>query len=312
MNIKVSVIIPTYGRKTTLERALYSIINQSYENIEIVVIDDNDPLSEYREKTAEIIKKIDNKCSNLIYIQNERNMGSAKTRNIGISKASGDYITFLDDDDIYKPNKINKQLDFMIKNNLDMCFTDLILKNEAEKIVGHRTRDDLKNFHTDELLKYHIMHHLTGTDTFMYKAELLCEIGGFDLVDIGDEFYLMLKTIESGAKIGYLADCDVIAYVHNSQGGLSTGNNKVAGENSLFEFKKNYSSKFTKKEWSYVEFRHYVVLSFAYIKRRQYFLAVKYVGYALFCSPISALKNTTIVIKYIKKRLKVNGEYNGS
>lgn len=144
----------------------------------------------------------------------------------------------MDDDDIYKPDKVKLQLEYMLLHNLDVCFTDLILKNENDQIVDIRTRENISSFDKVSLIKYHLMFHITGTDTLMYRQEILKGIGGFDPIDVGDEFYLMMKTIQSGAKIGYLPGSEVIAYVHNNQGGLSTGETKIIGENALFSFKK--------------------------------------------------------------------------
>jgi hypothetical protein len=66
----------------------------------------------------------------------------------------------------------------------------------------------------------------------MYKAEKLKEIGGFEDAKMGQEFYLMLKSIENDLSIGYLDDCNVIAYRHTS-GGISQGKNKINGEKTL-------------------------------------------------------------------------------
>ncbi|WP_454861530.1 glycosyltransferase family 2 protein [Peribacillus frigoritolerans] len=294
MEKKVSVIIPTYQRINGLRRAIISVLNQSYSNIEIIVIDDNEQDSDYRAKVQKIINEFS--AINLIYLQNEENIGSAKSRNIGIYKASGDYITFLDDDDLYETNKVKRQLNHMLNNNLEMCFTDLILKNENQKIVDIRNRENLSAFNQDSLLKYHLMNHLTGTDTFMYKSELLKKIGGFNSIDIGDEFYLMLKTIESGAEIGYLKGSDVIAYVH-SQGGLSNGEAKIMGENELYNFKKNYFHLFSIKEKNFIKFRHYSVLAFANLKRKKYPVAIANIVQAFSFNPYYAFKSIPLAIK---------------
>jgi glycosyltransferase involved in cell wall biosynthesis len=238
-NMRVSVIIPTYKREPKyLLRAINSIKNQTYRNIEIVVVDDNPPESEYRRQVMEVMQQYKND-PNVIYIINHTNMGGSIARNNGIKKASGDYITFLDDDDEYLPKKVEKQLNFMLKNDCDMSFTNLKLVNENKVTVDYREYNSLKEFDRSTLLKYHIMRHLTGTPTFMYKAEKLKQIGGFEDVSMGQEFYLMLKSIENNLEIRYLNDCDVIAYRH-ANGGISQGRNKIDGENALYEYKKRY------------------------------------------------------------------------
>lgn len=273
LNPRVSVVIPTYKRETKyLLRAITSIKNQTYKNTEIVVVDDNPPDSYYREKTVDFMKQYNND-SDIIYYLNPKNIGGSLARNNGINVATGEYITFLDDDDEYLPEKIEKQLRFMLNNNCDMSFTNLKLVNDNKVVVDYREYSNLKNYDKQSLLKYHIMRHLTGTPTFMYKADKLREIGGFKDAKMGQEFYLMLKSIEKDLKICYLNDCDVIAYRHND-GGISQGENKILGENALYNFKKKYFNIFTNREKMFIKFRHHAVMTVAYKRNKQYFRAL--------------------------------------
>lgn len=269
---RVSVIIPTYKREIKyLSRAIDSIKKQTYKNTELVIVDDNPPESEYRQHVMDFMKKYNDDPS-VIYIINSKNIGGSLARNKGINAATGEYITFLDDDDEYLPRKIEKQLEFMIEKDCDMSFTDLKLVNENKVIVDYREYSSLNKFDKETLLKFHIMRHLTGTPTFMYKAEKLREIGGFEDASMGQEFYLMLKSIESNLKICYLNDCDVLAYRHND-GGISQGKNKIDGENTLYSFKRNYFYKCTKREKMFIRFRHYAVLVIAYKRNNNYLYA---------------------------------------
>ena len=102
----ISVIIPTYKRIDTLERALDSVFNQTYTNIELIVVDDNAKFPETREKVEKIIEKYNGKIK---LIKNKDNLGGGLSRNEGIKVASGKYIAFLDDDDEYYPEKLEKQ-----------------------------------------------------------------------------------------------------------------------------------------------------------------------------------------------------------
>ena len=94
----VSVIIATYKRDISLKNAIESIMAQTYKKVEIIVVDDNGD-EKWSYKVKEILDSI-NGIHPIIYIKNEVNKGSAETRNIGIRAARGEYITFLDDDDI--------------------------------------------------------------------------------------------------------------------------------------------------------------------------------------------------------------------
>lgn len=289
---RVSVVVPTYMRETKyLSRALQSIRHQTYMDTEIVIIDDNHPGSLYRNKIECFMTQFKND-PNIIYLANPKNIGGALARNRGIEVATGDYITFLDDDDEYLPEKIEKQLKFMIDKDADMSFTDLKLVNENKIVVDYREYSALKNLDKKTLLKYHIMKHLTGTPTFMYRSEKLKEIGGFDDAEMGQEFYLMLKSIEAGLKIFYLNDCDVIAYRHRD-GGISQGNNKICGENDLYEFKKQYFDLFTAREKMFIKFRHYAVMTIAYKRNKKYIKAVGSAIAMFLSSPLDFVKESS-------------------
>lgn len=300
-NPRVSVVIPTYKREVKyLLRAITSIKNQTYRNIEIVIVDDNPPDSEYRKNIMEFMKQYNND-SNVIYCVNEKNIGGSLSRNNGIKSATGEFITFLDDDDEYLPEKVEKQLNFMLLQECDMSFTNLQIVNDNKVVVDYREYSNLKNFDKHSLLKYHIMRHLTGTPTFMYNANKLKEIGGFDEAKMGQEFYLMLKSIEQNLNICYLSECDVIAYRHND-GGISQGENKIIGENALYEFKKRYFNIFTIREKMFIRFRHYAVMVIAYKRNREY---IKSLGNAIIMflsSPIDFVKEVSRYISNINNR----------
>ena len=133
----VSVIIPTYKRSDYLIRALNSVLMQSYSNIEIVIVDDNDPGSEYRKKTKEKINNYKD-LAKIQYIENLKNLGGALARNEGIKAAQGEYVAFLDDDDIFLKDKIKHQMEFMLLNKLDLSFSNVAIVNEKGKIIDFR------------------------------------------------------------------------------------------------------------------------------------------------------------------------------
>jgi NADP-dependent 3-hydroxy acid dehydrogenase YdfG len=216
--------------------------------------------------------------------------GSAETRNLGILKASGEYITFLDDDDIYLPNKIRNQLQYMQKLDTDFSITDIWLYDEKDNLIEKRNRNYIKDDTSINLLKYHLMYHITGTDVMMFKKNYLLKIGMFPSIDIGDEFYLMMKAIEYKGKFCYLNVCDVKAYVHSQTDGMSSGEGKILGENNLYNFKKQYFTFLSKDERKYIKMRHYAVLAFAEYRQKRYFYVTKYLLYSFVSSPLNLFK----------------------
>lgn len=287
---KVSIIVATYRRKETLEKALKSLIAQTYPNIEIIVVDDNAD-TDWNAEIKNIIGNIKNsKKTEILYIHNKNNKGAAETRNIGIKVATGEYITFLDDDDLYLPDKVKKQVEHMIREDSDFSLTDLWLYYEKDKLIEKRTREYIEDFSPESLMRYHLMYHMTGTDVMMFRKKYLIDIGCFSPVNIGDEFYLMQKAIVGGGSFSYLPGCEVKAYVHIETAGLSSGDGKIKGENELYEYKKKHFDCLTKKEQRYIKMRHHAVLAFAEFRRNKYFDMVKNLCVSLYFSPAGLLR----------------------
>lgn len=284
---KVSIIVPTYKRSDSLKATLESLVIQTYSNIEIIVIDDNGDLF-WNKKVEKIVNQIQKIHLDIpiIYIQNEINKGSAATRNIGIRQSVGEYITFLDDDDIYLPNKVKYQVEHMMSEKSDFSLTDLYLYDDKWNLVEKRIRNYVINYSKESLLKYHLLHHMTGTDVIMFKKDYLEKIGLFSTIDIGDEFYLMLKAIENGGRFSYLQGCEVKAIVHSETEGLSSGDRKLKGEKALYNYKKKYFEVLTKREKRTIKMRHYAVLAFTEFRRKRYFSMLKNLCSSFFSSPI--------------------------
>lgn len=115
----VSVIIPTYQRASLLNRAIDSVLNQTYENIECIVVNDNIPNDEYSVVLYNLLNKYA-KDKRFIFLEQEKHINGAEARNCGIRNAKGEYIAFLDDDDWWKPEKVEHQIDF-IKKQSPLC-----------------------------------------------------------------------------------------------------------------------------------------------------------------------------------------------
>ncbi|MBQ7548083.1 MAG: glycosyltransferase [Clostridia bacterium] len=299
MNDLVSVVLPTYCRKREmLERAVSSVLNQTYENTEIIIVDDSPSDYEYRADIADYAATLPG--DRVIYVQNEKNLGGSLSRNRGIELARGRYITFLDDDDEYTERKIEKQVAFMKETDCDLSFSNMIMYNENGTVVDFREYSSIKSFDNDYLLKYHLLHHMTGTPTFMFKAEKLREIGGFEKALVGQEFRLMLKSIESGLKIRYMNDCDIKVYRY-SDGGISYGKNKIRGEKELYSVKQKYFDRLTPREIRFVKFRYHAVMAIAYKRNRMYPKMIAEGITAVAASPSAFAGELTGFVKKIKQ-----------
>jgi teichuronic acid biosynthesis glycosyltransferase TuaG len=126
--IDVSVIMPFFKKISFFKEAYYSILNQGFRNLEIIVIYDDEDITDLFS-----IKKIINSRINTTLVVNKKNFGVGVSRNIGIKIAKGKYIAFLDCDDIWNKNKLKYQIKFMKKNNLDITHTSYSVINENGK-----------------------------------------------------------------------------------------------------------------------------------------------------------------------------------
>jgi len=115
----ISIIIPYYKDEINILHSVNSAIKQSYKNIEIIIIDDENSVI-----SKKILLSIKKKSKKIKVISLKKNAGVSQARNFGISHASGNLIAFLDSDDIWKRDKLTMQVDFMNKNKIDLCYTN--------------------------------------------------------------------------------------------------------------------------------------------------------------------------------------------
>lgn len=283
-DILVSVVVPTYKQNILLYNAVQSLLKQIHSKIEVLVVDDNVEAS-YSDNNKAYFEKLND--PRIKYIKNSENLGAARSRNKAIFMSSGDYITFLDDDDHFAYDKIDLQLKSMVDNGYDASVCNLILVNGKGKVVDKRQRRYFNN--KESLLSMHLKYHITGTDTMMFRADFLKSIGGFDEQDFGDEFLLMLKTIEHTKKIGHLDYDGAFATVHGSSG-ISSYGNKKAIENNMLSVKSKYFPQLKRKDVRFIKMRHYAVLAVACKKGKKPFRCFGNLMRAFFLSPIGFIK----------------------
>lgn len=128
-NPKISIVTPTYNNERFIAETIDSVLSQTYKNFELIIVDDNSS-----DNTVEIVSGYDDK--RIVLVKNSTNFGAAYSRNIAIKKSTGDYIAFLDGDDLWDPNKLKEQLDFMQTNNIDFSCTDYDVINEDGSTRG--------------------------------------------------------------------------------------------------------------------------------------------------------------------------------
>lgn len=201
---KVSVIIPTYNRANIIGRAIDSVLNQTYKNIEIIVIDDNSD-----DDTQAIINKYGNKVR---YKKLTTNLGPSKARNTGIRLATGSLIAFQDSDDEWLADKTEQQVS-LLNNNKDYgmvyCAYEKIEKYYSVRVPSEGTpmTELLGNIFESLIEKNKI-----GTPTMLIKREVLENVGLFNEELKAYEDWELAIRISMKFKIGYVNKALVKVY----------------------------------------------------------------------------------------------------
>lgn len=126
----VSVVIPSFGRPEFLNRAVQSVIDQSWSAIEIIVVDDNGKGSENQIRSARVANSF-NTCRTVHYLTNDTNCGGGFTRNTGVAAATGKYIAFLDDDDEWLPEFLARGIRALESMPADVVYCDcFVVEND--------------------------------------------------------------------------------------------------------------------------------------------------------------------------------------
>lgn len=181
----VSVIIPTHNRPDLVNRAVDSVLEQTYPNVEIIVIDDAS-----EEKAQDYLHSV----PTLKVLRNEKNKGGCFSRNRGIDEARGVYINFLDDDDVLFPEKIRKQVECFQKS------LDSRLGMVTCHVLDERSGKEIKKYNRVKGNIYHDLisyYAVSGIETMLFKTEAVKKINGFDeQIPSSQEYDLLIRFAE--------------------------------------------------------------------------------------------------------------------
>lgn len=266
-NPKVSVIIPTYKRSELLPRAVRSVLNQTYSNVEVIVVDDNNPGSEWRETTADRMSEF---VSNprVIYIKHEVNKNGSAARNTGIRMSTGDIITYLDDDDWYYPQKIEIQVKYLLlhpEHRAVYCGWRRY-GDELPKVEGDATEAVLSG--QDIIITNSIM---------MWKSDTI-SCGGWDeSLKRHQEASLILNYTRKGGTFGRISEI-MVEFDVSDRGNVL---NAESNEKVIHYILKKYSDLVEKAEAkrkgarAYIYCGRYKAICYSYIKSKQLLEALR-------------------------------------
>ena len=288
-NILVSVVIPTYSRNETLTRAINSVLNQSYQNLDIIVVDDNPVDSEWRISTEKLMEQYKNN-KNVRYLKNKNNLGGSGARNEGIMAAKGEYIAFLDDDDVYFKEKIEKQLDvFLNANNekLALVFCDAELTMNDNVFVcntyHHYTGNCLYEAMKDNCL--------APTSQWMAKKSALLAVGLFTIVPCKQDSTLILKLLEKGYEVDHVPEILSRFCNYETQGRISkSGKKNIEGELLYREKCRRLYNRLSDKQIREVEYAFATKLYELYKENGMHEDSITYMKFLMRVHPLKTAK----------------------
>ncbi len=170
----VSVIIPTYNRIQTLPASIESVLNQTYGNLEVIIMDDAS-----EDGTEEYVKGMED--NRIRYRKSGINMGPAAARNLGAELATGEYLAFQDSDDEWLPDKLEKQMELMLKDEeLSLVYCEFGMYQGEELRIRIPFREIPYDQKCGDLFSYLLLYPLISTQTMVVKREAFLEEQGFN------------------------------------------------------------------------------------------------------------------------------------
>lgn len=201
-NELVSVIIPTYNRASLLSQAIRSVINQTYKNWQLLIIDDGSA-----DDTRKVVEEFIRKDLRIRYFYQE-NKGQVCAMNLGIKNSKGDYIAFLDDDDEWLPEKLEKQIEKMKSDKLvGLVYTDAIILDGK---TNSNKRSDIAKTQSGFIYEDLLIRNFITASSVLVRKEVFEKLGLFDesfiikITQIQD--YDMWLRIAKHYKIEYISE----------------------------------------------------------------------------------------------------------
>jgi len=220
----ITVIIPAYNAEKYISKTIESVLNQTYNNIEIIIIDDGST-----DKTASIVKSYENKVK---YIYQE-NSGVSSARNNGIALAKGNYIAFLDSDDYVLPKMYEKLLESATSNDADIVICNVLLENSfGVKKIAFKKLNFIADLSKASNLKKAFKSIGNSSWNKLFKRELISNIK-FPNIKRGEDALFVLEAMLNSSKIVFIPDA-LYVYFQNNQSVTNSVINEKVIDNFIF------------------------------------------------------------------------------
>jgi glycosyltransferase involved in cell wall biosynthesis len=210
----ISIVITTYKRTERLKQAIESALKQTYENVEILVIDDNVNDTEYRS----FVENLMINYPKVRYIKNKINLGGSLARNVGIDASKGEFIAFLDDDDLYESSKIYKQYKCYIahkEQNVGMIYCYSSQTDSDRRIIGA-----YKNDFEGNPIYQHMLECVAGTSLWFCPKKVLIDVGKFEDTPSKQDSIMLLKILALGYNVFRVPEI-LVNYTEHNEGRIS-------------------------------------------------------------------------------------------
>jgi len=231
---KISVIIPNFNYARYLDQAIQSVLDQTYDNLELIVVNNGST-----DNSLEILAKYEHK----INLVDQSNLGQSGARNSGLSVSSGEYIAFLDADDFWEPTKLEMQSKLMNDANQLVYCGILPFKdpgNEKLPSVLPKYKGDCSKYFID-LPGASIV--LSGESTALFSRDLVTKVGLFDAELNSTAGWDFFRRSSRLTNFDFVSEPLVNYRLHSSN--MSNSNNKV-----ILDMRRSYSKFFNDKDWS--------------------------------------------------------------
>ena len=247
----VSVVIPLYNAQEYIAETIESVISQTFTNWELLVIDDCST-----DNSVNFVKQFEGQDQRIKLIELSDNFGGpAGPRNVGVKEAKGEYIAFLDADDIWVKSKLKYQINYMLSNNLNFSSTNLFRINESSKNIEsqYKVSGLLNKIKGKSSLRDLIMGNFIATSSVVLKKDRLLDFNeDVNLIAVED-FYLWLEIFnQKGNRYGYINE-KLLTYrvVSNSISERGTCKQEVKSNLCVLKFILKY------EKWTY--FKQYSI-----------------------------------------------------
>lgn len=259
----VSIIIPSYGGGDFINRAVDSVLSQTYQDIEVIVVDDNGLGTEKQVITGQRMSQYENNPK-VKYVCHEVNRNGSAARNTGFKNSKGDFIALLDDDDLYYPERIEKQIELLKTLSEDYalvyCGCDIY---QGDKKVGEKHPID-----SNDMLFDLLAHNMAvGSSSILMRRSAYENLGGFDESFRRHQDWEFTARIAASYKMKAIDMIGFRRYLEFRNSAKSPDQVKHFREHYL-EKMQPYISKLPKKQQKEVLIRNRVGVAIQYLKKK--------------------------------------------